>query len=131
MKVLVPISDDPISRQVIPEAITLAGDGGELVLAAIGEVAEVSEQAREAHLALRRRLDEVARGVIGVRVTERIELAGDPVRGIIDIARDEHVDRIVIASSHRGEFERLVDGSVADDLREQLEAIPVEIVRPR
>lgn len=131
MKVLVPISEDRASAEAIPEAVAMAGNDGHLVLASIGEVAEVPEQAVEARAALHERLETAARDVSGLPVTERIELAGDPVRGIIDIAREEHVDRIVIASSHRGQFEQLVDGSVAEDLREQLETIPVQIVSAR
>ncbi|MCA9848079.1 MAG: universal stress protein [Dehalococcoidia bacterium] len=128
MKILVPISDDAASREAIPQAVTAAGAGGHIVLASIGELPEVSEQAEEARAALRERLDKAAREISGPQVTERIELAGDPVRGIIEIARDEHVDRIVIASTHRGQFEQLVDGSIAEELREDLKQIPVDIV---
>lgn len=131
MKILVPISDAPESAEAIPEAVALAGKDGHLVLASIGEDPEVSDLAHDAQAALRERLDEVARDIVGVTITKRIELAGDPVRGIVEIARDEHVDQIVIASSHRGAFEQLVDGSVAEDLRDALQDIPVAIVSAR
>ena len=127
MKILVPISDDAASRAAVPTALDLL-DGGELILASVGELPEVPEQAVEAKRALRRRLAEVESKIRGVSVKSRIELAGDPVRGIVQIARDEHVDRIVIASHARGAFETLVDRSVADDLREELERIPVTVV---
>ena len=128
MKVLVPISEDRASTEAIPEAVAIAGNHGELVLASIGELPEVSEHAAETRAALTSRLDEAARDVSGMPVTKRIELAGDPVRGIVDIAREEHVDRIVIASSHRGQFQQLVDGSVAAEVTEELDCIPVQIV---
>ena len=131
MKILVPISEAHESAEAIPEAVARAGKDGHLVLASIGEDPEVSKHARDVQAALRKRLDEVARDIVGLPVTKRIELAGDPVRGIVEIARDEHVDQIVIASSHRSAFERLVDGSVADDLRDALQNIPVEIVSAR
>jgi len=127
MKILVPISDDAASMAAVPTALDLL-DGGELILASVGELPEVPEQAVEAKRALRRRLAEVESKIRGVSVKSRIELAGDPVRGIVQIARDEHVDRIVIASHARGAFETLVDRSVADDLREELERIPVTVV---
>lgn len=131
MKILVPISDDDASTEAIPEAVARAGNGGHLVLASIGELPEVSALAQDAEAALRRRLDEVARDIAGMTVTKRIELAGDPVHGIVAIAREEQVDQIVIASSHRGAFEQLVDGSVADEVRDALQEIPVEIVSAR
>jgi len=128
VKILVPISEDDESTEAIPEAVARAGKDGHLVLASIGEDPEVPALARDARSALLERLDKVARDISGMTVTKRIELAGDPVRGIVDIAREEHVDQIVIASSHQGAFEQLVDGSVAEDVRDALQSIPVEIV---
>lgn len=128
MKILVPISEDRESTEAIPEAVARAGTDGHLVLASIGEDPEVSDLAHDAKAALRERLDKVARDIAGLTVTTRIELTGDPVQGIVEIARDEHVDQIVIASSHRGAFARLVNGSVAAEVRDALEHIPVEIV---
>lgn len=128
MKVLVPISDDPVSETAIPEAVALAGADGHLVLASVGELPEVSEHREEIQAALRRRLNEAARNVRGVPVTERYEFSNDPVRGLVAIAREEQVDRIVIASQNRGAFEQLVDGSVAEDLKDELDHIHVQVV---
>jgi nucleotide-binding universal stress UspA family protein len=129
MRVLVPISDDPASEDAIAEALRFTADGGEIILASVGELPEVPEQEREAKRALQARLSEVAGRVSGPTVRTRIELAGDPVRGIVQVAREENVDRIVMVSSEKGVLEALVDGSVADDVLEAIEDIPVTVVR--
>jgi nucleotide-binding universal stress UspA family protein len=129
MKILIPISEDISSRAAIPVALDMVdGVGSEVVLASVGELPEVPEQAAEARDALNRRLAEARREITGVPVRTRVELAGDPVRGIIQIAREEHVDRIVIASHRRGAFQSLIERSVAEDLRDELARIPVTVV---
>ena len=131
MKILVPIDDDELSTTALPEAERLAAEDGpgELVLVMVGELAEVSAHAAEERKELEERLSEVAGRVSDIPVHTRVALAGDPVRGVLEIAREEHIDRIVMATHPRGPIRALLDDSVADALR-SLGEFPMTIVRP-
>ena len=130
MIVLVPIDDTLASHQAIPVALE---EADELVLATVGELPETSDHREDILRALRARLDEAASGIAdrSVPVRMRVELAGDPVRGILAIAREEGVDRIVIASDEPSVLEKMVDGSTAEDLKEELSGIDLVIVPRR
>jgi nucleotide-binding universal stress UspA family protein len=131
MKILVPIDDTEFSEAALPAARRYASDGDlELVLVSVGELPEVSEQRREAEEMLLRRLEEVTRSIDpGIGVRPRVHLAGDPVRGILEVAAEEQVDRIVIASHERSPYRELVEGSVAEELRDEAARIPVDVVQ--
>lgn len=110
MRVMVPVREDVESFRAIPDAARLAGSDGEVVLAAVGELAEVSEQAEEARQALAERLRQASASVpMDVPIRFRVELAGDPVAGFSAIAREEQVDQVALVDvelpdrSHLGE----------------------------
>ncbi len=131
MKILVPIDETEFSEHALPKALEL-GRGErdfELVLVSVGELPEVSQHAKETHSVLEKRLRKVRERLDpGLHVQEEVRLAGDPVRGILEVARDEHVDRIVIASHEHSAFRDLIDGSVAEELQEETQRIPVTVV---
>ena len=130
MKVLVPIDDTDLSHSAIPVAARMVREaGGELLLVSIGELPETSRHEAEEASALQRRLAEAASRIEGVPVHTRVELAGDPAAGVLQVAAEEHTDRIVMASSGAGRFEALVEGSVAEDVEEDAR-VPVTVVSP-
>lgn len=127
MRLLVPIDEHSESEQALAVARRLASEPeSEIILVTIGEVGETSEHAEDAREALQRRLDEVQERMSGFNVRTRIELAGDPVDGILAVAREEAADRIVIAREPRSRWDELVDRSVSDELVE--EAGPVRVI---
>ena len=127
MRVLVPISEDTASQRAVPEAVRLAGEQGEVVLASVGELPEVSEHEEDIRDALSKRLANVARGVTSVPVHTRIELAGDPVRGLAAIAREERVD-MVLLTDEEGEVSAALRKDLAEDSRPR---VPVTVVGAR
>lgn len=48
----------------------------------------------------------------GLRTTTRV-LSGDPREAILDAAKDDHVDLIVVGGRERSAFDRMLHGSVA------------------
>jgi nucleotide-binding universal stress UspA family protein len=65
----------------------------------------------------RRLLDEAARMLRdrGVEATT-VEPSGDTADSIVDVAKDEAADLIVVGSRHRGVIRRLLFGSVSSDV---------------
>jgi nucleotide-binding universal stress UspA family protein len=131
MKILVPIDDTEFSERALDAVGRHANADGdlELVLVSVGRFAEVSTQRDDAEELLLRRLEQVAQKVDpAIPVHRRVHLAMDPVRGILEVAREERVDRIVIASHDKSAYRELVEGSVAEDLVEAAGHVPVEVV---
>lgn len=127
MRVLVPIADDTISEYALGVAEELAADGGEIVLVAVGELPETSAHEADTRRMLQSRLEDVA-VTVRVPVVMRVELAGDPVRGILDVARETGSDRIVIATEAKSRFEGLLsERSVSHEVREH-SGRPVDVV---
>lgn len=129
MKVLVPINESAESEAALADAQRLVREqGGEIVLMSVGELAETSEHEAEALTALQRRLDSVAAQVPGT-VRTRIELAGDPVRGILDVAREEHADAIVMAANDDSAWTDLMSSAdIAEEVAEETSR-PVRVIR--
>ena len=132
MRVLVPIDDTRESEAALTEAVRLiAGNDGSIILVTVGELAETSEEADEARDVLGRRLEEIAERLAPLPVVTRIELAGDPVQGILDVADEEHADRIVMATEREGFWEALLQGHrVSEDLDSDA-SMPVRVLDMR
>ena len=129
-KILVPIDKAQGSRAALPVARWLAGQmhAESVVLLCVGELPETPELGREEENALDGVLLE-ASGELGEGpVQQRVSKAGDPARGIIDVARDKHVDMIVMATHARSALSVLARGSVAEDVVRSGVA-PVTLVR--
>ncbi|MEZ4552305.1 MAG: universal stress protein [Dehalococcoidia bacterium] len=107
MRILVPVDpDDAASERALPVAERMAAEagGGELVLVAVGELAETSRHREAATEQIGERLSSLASRVRAVPVRTYIALAGDPARGIVEAAGDERVDRIVMAREQHGRW---------------------------
>jgi nucleotide-binding universal stress UspA family protein len=129
MKVLVPIDQSAESEAALPDAQRLAREpDGEIVLVSVGELPETSEHEAQARGTLQDRLDQVAASM-DAPVRTRVELAGDPVRGILEVAREEHADAIVMAAADGSSWTDLLSQEdVAEEVAEGTSR-PVHIVR--
>jgi nucleotide-binding universal stress UspA family protein len=60
--------------------------------------------------------------------TESLVLKGDPAERIVSFAEEQNIDMIVVGSLGKGEFERLVIGSVSEKVVRHAK-VPVLVVR--
>jgi len=137
MTILVPVDESEASQAGLNAAVEIARSGGEdIVLVTVGPLPETSAQRDEAFDTLGKHLEQIAGGVAGVKVRTRVQLAGDPVRGILEVAEDEQATQIVIAHTEgsgpalqMGPFgPGLFDASVAEGV-EKAASVPVTVVR--
>ncbi|MEZ4503499.1 MAG: universal stress protein [Dehalococcoidia bacterium] len=137
MTILVPVDESEASQAGLSAAVDIARSAGEdIVLVTVGPLPETSAQRDEAFDVLGKHLDQIAGGVTGVKVRTRVQLAGDPVRGILEVADDEKVSQIVMAHTagsgaalEMGPFgPGLFDASVTEDV-EKSASVPVTVVR--
>jgi nucleotide-binding universal stress UspA family protein len=127
--ILVPVDGSSLSEAALPIADRIARErGGEVVLMSVTELPETTDQAGVARRDAEKSLERPARG-IGSATRLRVEQTGDPVRGILHAAAEEHADLMVMASSDPSGVRSLVDGSIAEEV-EKSAAIPVQIVEP-
>lgn len=110
--ILVPVDPDGSSDGVLPVAAQIATqDDARLMLLAVGELPETSEHERDERTALEGRLAH-ARNVIGDAAAEtRVELGGDPVSTIVQVAEEVGASKIVLA--HDPRWRELGERSVA------------------
>ena len=130
MKVLVPIDNCRGSHAALPAAKRLAEElrSAHIVLLSVGEQPETPELARDEERAMQHLLREAEVKLDGVPVRHRTSKAGDPARGIVEAARDEHADLIVMATHARRPISALANGSVAEDVV-RAGVAPVTLVR--
>ncbi|MEZ4503034.1 MAG: universal stress protein [Dehalococcoidia bacterium] len=129
-KILVPVDEGDGSFLAITSAADAARvGGGSLILVTVAPLPETSEQRDEAIEVNQRRLEQLAHRVRDVPVETRVSLAGDPVRGIVEVARDEGVERIVMAHGSDDGLLGFFDSSIAAELHEQA-PVPVTVLQP-
>ena len=133
MRVLVPIDETRASEAALTEAVRLVAgtDDGAIILVTVGALAETSAQADSSRAALGKRLTSIAARLAPLPVETRVELAGDPVQGILDVAGEVHADRIVMATEHEGFWEALADGRGVSGEVTNRAALPVRVLDMR
>lgn len=112
-----------LAEAVPPTAYVVPGDG--LGTADAGLVAEAWESARDEAAAYLDRARQKLPSKIGLE-TEVLE--GAPVPGLLEYAERQGVDLIVMTTHGRGGLERLVFGSVAQQLLQQAR-VPLLLIR--
>jgi nucleotide-binding universal stress UspA family protein len=129
-RILVPLDGSQLAEAALPVAVRLGRElGAELVLVSIGPVPESAAQARDERAELRQMLTRVAHSLEGqVSVRTRLETLGDPARGILQVAHEEHIDLIVMATHGRSGLSEAVQGSTAAAVIRAGQA-PVTLVR--
>ena len=107
--------DDPASRTLARAADLAEALGSELIVTNVAAVDpdEAGEEARYG----RERLDQ-ARSYLEKRglAAEFVALTGQPSEAIVALAEEREADLIVVGMRKKGFFERLVEGSVAQDV---------------
>ncbi len=115
MRKIVVAFDDPASRTLAHAADLAEALGSELIVTNVAPTDP--EDADEADRYGRERLDQ-ARAYLEQRglTAELVQLAGQPADAIVALAEDRGADLIVVGMRKKGFFERLVEGSVAQNV---------------
>lgn len=108
--------DDPASETLERAAGLAAALGARLIVTNVAAPVE-SAEAESAKGVAAERLQQ-ARGVIAERQldAEFVPSVGPPAEAIVRLARERNVDLIVVGTRRKGFFERLVEGSVNQDV---------------
>jgi nucleotide-binding universal stress UspA family protein len=107
--------DDPASRTLARAADLAEALGSELIVTNVA-AADPDEAGEEARYG-RERLDQ-ARSYLADRglAAEFVPLTGQPAEAIVALAEERGADLIVVGMRKKGFIERLVEGSVAQDV---------------
>ncbi|MGH3040353.1 MAG: universal stress protein [Gaiellaceae bacterium] len=107
--------DDPESR-TLSRAAALA-EALQAALVVVNVAPTDPDDADEAERYGRERLDQ-ARAYLGERglTADLVQAAGQPAETIVSLAKERNADLIVVGMRKKGFFERLVEGSVAQDV---------------
>ena len=122
-KILVPLDGSALAEAALPKAVALAGDRGRITLLRAAEAplllvgdptqaqVDVVQEAEEylAAVASRLRVD-------GFTRLDTSVWYGPPAPAIVESARVEHADIIVMSTHGRGGLGRLILGSVAESV---------------
>jgi len=127
--VIAAVNDDPAAHDVIALAGDLIDPGGELALAHVTVGGPRPNRASGATSPASRRLAslELLEAVItraGVTATPLTSLARSVGRGLHELAEREHCDLLVVGSSSRAFFDRVLIG---DDTRDALNGAPCAV----
>lgn len=128
-KILLPLDGSFCSEAAIPVAKDLAGSlNASIVLVTVGNLPETGTMAHEEEGELNDRLRRLAaRHSLGENL--RVDMGGDAAQGILNIADEEGVDFIVMATHGRSGLSDLAQGSVAQEVV-RAGRKPVLLVRP-
>ena len=143
-RVMVPLDQSPVAEHAVLAARELLEEEGECLLVSVidpsplmkvaplpfGLIPEVPVDG-ELQDTTRAYLERVARHVrrLGARARTAVRIAGNPAVEILDEARRERVDAIVVTSHGVGGFRRFLLGSVVDKLVRSAD-VPVLVCRP-
>ncbi|HEY7348459.1 MAG TPA: universal stress protein [Ktedonobacterales bacterium] len=135
-RILVPLDGSPLAEEALPTAIAFAqraGPNGKLILLRVSKVEylvysrggpfEVPAGVHEEVDASLIRMEQAIKAQ-GVPV-EAVRTGGDPAIAIVDMAHDHHADLIVMVTHAREGMNRLIHGSVADQV---LQGAPVPVL---
>jgi nucleotide-binding universal stress UspA family protein len=108
--------DDPTTPTLARAADLAEALGSTLIVTTVAAPAD-SEAAEEAERLARERL-ELARAYLSERgvTAELVPSSGPPAKAIVELARRRNADLIVVGTRKKGFFDRLVEGSVNQDV---------------
>lgn len=136
-KILVAVDGSPSSRKAVEAAMELAGKFGSRLYAlsvvrlpdyaaTVGEVTEAQAEGKNYYAGIMREIER-AGGERGVPVSTKI-LFGHPAETILDYAKQEEVDLIVMGRNGTANVRRFLLGSVSDRVAHHSE-IPLLLVK--
>ncbi len=115
MQKIVVAYDDPGSATLERAAELAEAVGAELIVTNV--TAPVETDAAGALEAAQRKLDEARRRIGGRDLPiEFVPIAGTPGESIVKLAHERHADLIVVGTRKKGFMERLVEGSVNQEV---------------
>ena len=116
-KILVTLDGSEYAERVLPYVFPIAQKyGSELLLLTVPQAAAVETLG----LKMQQYLDSIANFCKNKGIATQVHLTGrDPVRTIIQLSQQQGVDLIMLATHGRGGWQRLLLGSVADDVVQQ------------
>ena len=108
--------DDPTTETLGRAADLAEALGATLIVTSVAAAADAGEE-EEAERFARGRLEQ-ARGYLEGRglTAELVPSLGHPAEAIVKLARERNVDLIVVGTRRKRFFERLVEGSVLQDV---------------
>jgi nucleotide-binding universal stress UspA family protein len=128
-RIVLPLDGSECSEAAIPLAKELAGlTGASIVATVVGNLPETSTQAHGERDELLGELNQVLRK-FNLNAEKRVVMAGDPAKGILQVADEEHADLIVMSTHGRSGLSELAQGSVASEVVRDGRK-PVLLVRP-
>ena len=141
-RILVPLDGSERAEQALPYALTLATEGGAVVLLQVvpdaetlrkplGQVLMTADEVREMLTSLARK--DLERGAERYPAGDRVRYElltpfGDTAGTLLETAEQQNADLIVMASTGRGALSRLALGSVADRVARNA-TTPVLLIR--
>ena len=116
-KILVTLDGSEYAERVLPYMIPIAQKfGSELLLLTVPQAATVETLG----LKMQQYLDSIANFCKNQGILAKVHLTGhDPVSTIIQLSQQQGADLIMLATHGRGGWQRLLLGSVADDVVQQ------------
>lgn len=130
-RIMVPLDGSRLAEGALPVASWLARQlKAEVTFLIVGGVPESAEQERELRAELAKSLVQAEQNFPAeLPRRTRIELLGEPARGILQAAHEDGIDLIVMSTHGRSGLSTLVHGSVAADVVRAGE-FPVTLVHP-
>jgi nucleotide-binding universal stress UspA family protein len=108
--------DDPASATLERAADLAESLGAELVVTTVATAAD-STEVEEAERVARRKLDDARTRLAGRSVAaEFVPVTGPPGKAIVKLADERGADLIVVGTRKKGFFDRLVEGSVNQEV---------------
>src|SRR5262245_21406499 len=116
MQRIVVAFDDPVSATLERAADLAESLGAELIVTTVAPAAD-STEVKEAERVAQLKLDE-ARARLADRpvAVEFVSVAGPPGKAIVELADERHADLIVVGTRKKGFFDRIVEGSVNQEV---------------
>jgi len=121
-RILVPLDGSPASLAALDHALSLAErEDARVELLHVDAPDTIAAPAPDARREFERSFDEafsIARDRVGDRASRRV-VSGDPVRKIVETARDGHYNLIVMGTHAEGTVKRIIWGSISKSVVER------------
>ncbi len=128
-RIVLPLDGSECSEAAIPLAKELAGlTGASIVATVVGTLPETTNQAQGERRDLLDELNQLLKK-FDLEAEKRVVMAGDPARGILEVADEENADMIIMSTHGRSGMSELAQGSVAHAVVRDGRK-PVLLVRP-
>ncbi len=130
MRILIPLDGSPHAQVAMPVATDLAGlTGADIVLVAVGAPSDSSEHELATRTELQERVHQARTAMPECTVHALIELSDDPADVIIQAARTQSIDMVVMSTHGETASADALHGSVTGAVL-RAAPVPITLVRP-